>query len=47
MLIGNVPLQYEEALFEFLCKHESDTVIDKSDSIGCCNSTEFEIELID
>ena len=47
ILIGEVSLQDEERLFEFLCNVESDMLIDKTDPLGCSKHTEFAIELID
>lgn len=47
ILVGEVSVDDEPKLFEFLCAVESDMLIDKLDPIGCSKSVEFGIELVD
>lgn len=46
MLVGNVPLDKEIVLFEFLWRIEGGVLIEKNDPIGCSTTTEFRIELL-
>ncbi len=46
MLVGNVPLGKEIALFEFLWSIEDRVLIEKNDHIGCSTTTKFSIELL-
>lgn len=47
MLVGNLCLEDETTLFQFLWDIESVVQIDKSDPIGCAKDTQFTIEIIE